>query len=330
MAPRPKAKANATRGPAEDRTKDDEDSDTRPDSPGESHGGGEGEKSKKIMLTSIAPDGSRRKFVIKRNFKVQEIRQTVAVMAGRLTQETELMLNGEVLVDCRSRPFENSDGPYEIHWMPGDRMLNMLTRNNLKSKISRAPGTKGLNRTALHFACMSGDIDLAKEVVEDKEVQPKAKALVNAQDTFGDTALHFAAILGFEDLVEFLCDRGADTEIMNIHKRTALMYAAEHGHNDAVRALLHCGASLASKNLHSKVPNAKHLAKLNGRTNVLVTIREHEKAADLEEEFLEMAMMSMEEAGEGDGDDHDGAEEGQGEYFQKQPIAAEAEDVEAV
>jgi hypothetical protein len=265
-----------------------------------------------------------------------DIRQTVAVMAGRVIGETELRMDGKILVDARTRPFENRDEPYEISWEPGDRMRNMLLWNNLKSKTSRAPGTRGLNRTALHFACMSGDIDLAKGVLEDKEVQPLAKALVNAQDTFGDTALHFACILGFEDLVEFLCDRGANTEIINVHRRTALMYAAEHGHNDAVRGLLHCGASLESTVPNSRVPNAKHLAKLNGRTNVLLTIREHQKSKEMEEEFLRAAEQSMEDdagdGGERDADDHEkGVVDGEheAEYFQTEP-SLKAEETETV
>jgi len=288
-----------------------------------------GKRSRKIMLTSVSPDGTKRKMVVKRNFRVMDFRQTIAVMNGRVVGETELRLDGQLLIEQRTRPFEDRDEPYEIHWEPGSRMHNLLKWNNLKSKISRAPGTKGLNRTAVHFAAMNGDIDLAKEVLEDKEVQPLAKELVNAQDTFGDTALHFAAILGFEDIVEFLCDRGAKTEIINVHRRTALMYAAEHGHNDAVRALLHCGASLASTVPNSRVPNAKHLAHLNGRTNVLLTIREHENAAAMEEEFMKMAMLSMEEEeepaedGAEDGEDVEGG--GEAEYFQQEPTEAAAE-----
>merc|ERR1740130_2077258 len=109
---------------------------------------------------------------------------------------TGLKIDGKLCIEARPQVFFDRDPPYEVEWIPGDRMMNLLHDNGFRSITARAAG-KGVNRTALHYACMSGDTDLVQCLMEETELQPKLVALVNARDTFGDTALLLSAILGF-------------------------------------------------------------------------------------------------------------------------------------
>lgn len=60
---------------------------------------------------------------------------------------------------------------------------------------------------------------------------------VNAKTATGDTALHYMAMHGFGDAVEFLAARGADPSARNAEGHTPLFLAAVRNRRDAVAAL---------------------------------------------------------------------------------------------
>jgi ankyrin repeat protein len=62
----------------------------------------------------------------------------------------------------------------------------------------------GLNRTPLHFAAAKGNMDLTKLFMENK-------ALVNAEDIFGNTPLYYAKIHNNLDVANFLEQEGGET-----------------------------------------------------------------------------------------------------------------------
>jgi ankyrin repeat protein len=80
---------------------------------------------------------------------------------------------------------------------------------------------------------------------------------VHATDPAGNTALHFAAIGGQEEVVSFLLSSGADINRRGHYGRTALMYAAMCGGNeDVIRLLLRY---LGRRGLHER-DNGGHTA----------------------------------------------------------------------
>jgi len=59
-----------------------------------------------------------------------------------------------------------------------------------------------------------------------------------------DTPLHWAAKLGFFDVVQFYVERGADVNVKNSKGESALMLSATNGHHEIVQCLIFYGANL--------------------------------------------------------------------------------------
>lgn len=70
----------------------------------------------------------------------------------------------------------------------------------------------------------------------------------------GQTLLHLASFLGFDTLVSFLVERGADLDARDRNGYTALHFAAIGGSRACTAALLHAGADLAVVNALGKTP----------------------------------------------------------------------------
>lgn len=82
--------------------------------------------------------------------------------------------------------------------------------------------------TALHVACLQGQLSTVKNLVEEVQID------VNYLDRTGSTALMYAAYSGFYDIVKYLVLHGADPAIKNLKGGTAARYAAYAGHRDIV------------------------------------------------------------------------------------------------
>jgi ankyrin repeat protein len=100
---------------------------------------------------------------------------------------------------------------------------------------------QGDGMTALHWAAMSGDLELAQLLV-------KAGANVKATTRIAAaTPLLLAAENGHASVVRVLLDAGADARAADTNGTTALMLAAAAGQADAIRALLQHGALLEAR-----------------------------------------------------------------------------------
>jgi ankyrin repeat protein len=93
--------------------------------------------------------------------------------------------------------------------------------------------------TALHWAVQRNDIDLVSRLL-------KAGARVNVKNAFGSTPMFEAALAGNAALLERLLAAGGDVESPNADGQTALMVAARTGQVEAVRLLLKKGASVSA------------------------------------------------------------------------------------
>ncbi|RMD73492.1 MAG: ankyrin repeat domain-containing protein [Lentisphaerae bacterium] len=95
----------------------------------------------------------------------------------------------------------------------------------------------GTGKTLLHYATLSGDIDLVRFIIENR---PR----VNHQDAQGCTALHYAAEKGFTEICQLLINAGAYNRISNKIGLRPLHLAAQGGHTEICRILLNESAKV--------------------------------------------------------------------------------------
>ena len=83
-----------------------------------------------------------------------------------------------------------------------------------------------LNRTPLHYACMDRNVWVTGgSWLVEKGIQEFCESQVNQQDSFGRTALHYAAMAGKTGLVDFLrTKKAADDTIRDNFGKTADEY----------------------------------------------------------------------------------------------------------
>jgi hypothetical protein len=72
--------------------------------------------------------------------------------------------------------------------------------------------------------------------------------LVDWSNTSGKTALHVAAQANNSDIVNQLCDLGADVSLADLQGNTPLHYASAWGHTECIRSLLERGAQVGLRN----------------------------------------------------------------------------------
>ncbi|MDR2977965.1 MAG: ankyrin repeat domain-containing protein [Rickettsiales bacterium] len=79
---------------------------------------------------------------------------------------------------------------------------------------------------------------------------------INAKDSQGRTALHYAAYFNDTDMVELLLRAGADIDAQDNLGRTALHYAAYFNHTDMVELLLDAKAKTNIKDNNGENPSS--------------------------------------------------------------------------
>ncbi len=90
--------------------------------------------------------------------------------------------------------------------------------------------------TALMYASLKGYEDMVKFLLD-------KGANVNIQNNVGDTALSFAVLKGYEDIVKLLLDSGVNVNIQNNDGDTVLLFAVDNGQLPIVKILLEYSAN---------------------------------------------------------------------------------------
>jgi serine/threonine-protein phosphatase 6 regulatory ankyrin repeat subunit A/serine/threonine-protein phosphatase 6 regulatory ankyrin repeat subunit B len=96
----------------------------------------------------------------------------------------------------------------------------------------------------IHHAAYEGDLKKVKEIIDRDPNQ------INVQDVQGFTPLHLASSKGHIEIVEFLLNHGADTELEIFNGETPLMLAAQYaryGQYETIKTLLEHGAKVNHK-----------------------------------------------------------------------------------
>ena len=99
---------------------------------------------------------------------------------------------------------------------------------------------------------MSGTLNVVKEAnFPEVKRLVESGAKVNEKDKDSNTALHYAASSGSQEIVEYLVKHGANVNCENVNKETALHTAANHDSLGIVKYLVEHGADIHCKDLEN-------------------------------------------------------------------------------
>lgn len=90
---------------------------------------------------------------------------------------------------------------------------------------------------------------------------------VDAADTRGNTALHLAAVRGFDDVVRWLLKKRIPVDVTNRAGQTPLLWAVDDGHASTVKLLLDNGARPDQRDCDGETP--ERIARRKGYTEIL-------------------------------------------------------------
>ena len=147
---------------------------------------------------------------------------------------------------------------------------------------------QGDGMTALHYAALKHDVDLAKMLLY-------AGANIKATTRIGGyTPLLIASRDGDAAMVEALLAGGADANNTTTNGTTALMFAAASGNVDAVKSLLAKGANVNTKE-PVKGETALTFAAANGRTAVVRELTTHGAELNVTTKMRDLSELAKEE-----------------------------------
>ena len=135
----------------------------------------------------------------------------------------------------------------------------------IRAEIVRRADASNMNRTALHYACREGHLNVANFLIEVGGVD-----LVMVVDGRNATALHYASQDGQLDVVLYLVSVGGAELVKMVTDTnvTALHWACRNGHLEVAHRLVKAGGTELVWALNNKNSTALHSACLNGHLEV--------------------------------------------------------------
>jgi ankyrin repeat protein len=123
--------------------------------------------------------------------------------------------------------------------------------DTLKSLIGAGAAVEANDRygnTPLHKAAMHGHIEVIKLLLQEHTVE------INRKNIDGYTPLHLAALIGHLEEIHILLEYSANSTIKNADGDTPLHYAAGKGQVEIVEFFLRGGAAVNSRNNRGDTP----------------------------------------------------------------------------
>lgn len=127
--------------------------------------------------------------------------------------------------------------PIELAVRCGHRAMISLLLEKGASTLSK--DQRG--NSVLHIATRTNNVDIMRLLISNDTQEATAEDTlerVRAENNDGDTALHAAAEMGHQDIVEFLLANGADIHHQDHLRRTVFHSAVEKGHKHIIELLL--------------------------------------------------------------------------------------------
>ena len=118
----------------------------------------------------------------------------------------------------------------------------------------------------IHNAAKDGDFEKIKVLLSSNP------DLINSQDDFGATPLHWAGVRGHVNISMYLIKNGADVNIKENHGAPPLHWAAHFDHTNVIYALISKGAKVDEKNMMGRT--ALHVAARRGCLKVVKVLIE--------------------------------------------------------
>jgi ankyrin repeat protein len=145
----------------------------------------------------------------------------------------------------------DADGFTALHFAAfkgHEELVAFLLGNGAQTRSRHVHGS-----TPFMMACDQGHLGVVRLLVPHMHAH-----FLNEEDDHGVTALHRAAMMGYEDVVSFLLGQGAQANKRDDQGRTALHLAAdgEFGEKEVIRTLLLAGADPTIKDNEGKTPRA--------------------------------------------------------------------------
>ena len=158
------------------------------------------------------------------------------------------------VVDVCDKEFADRDGlgPRGLMFA-AERGLTLT----LKAMLETGAAVDDIDDTgcvALHYAAEAGQTKAVQLLLEQK-CDVNARSITKGIGLDSGAALDSAAMHGYTDVVQMLCEHGASVNAMgDLFQRTALHSAAGHGLLDVIRTLHEHGADLNSLDYHGRTP----------------------------------------------------------------------------
>lgn len=145
-----------------------------------------------------------------------------AYAGGSLTEIFHLAMSEDLVLSAR----EGDITPFQEFFKQQGAREKFL---NIENEVSKS--------TPLHMAAANGHTELVKLILDNIE-ESERKQYVNKPNDHGNTALHWACLVGVLDCVKLLVEAGADPMIQNESGKDSVFQAESAGHEEIIDYLL--------------------------------------------------------------------------------------------